>query len=275
MRLSTLLARHWPEYLIEAFALGCFMVSAGAFTVLIDHPDSWVYAAVADADIRRALIGVVMGATAMALVYSPWGRRSGAHMNPALTLAFLRLGKIAPGDALFYVLAQFAGGVLGVLIVVALFGERFTAAPVAYVATLPGRFGAAVAFAAELVISVVLVYTVLSVVAREHIAKYAGVAAGILVATFITIEGPLSGMSMNPARSFASAAPAGLWSWLWIYFIAPPLGMLLGASLHARSTRSRQHCAKLIHSADQRCIHCGYDPDRTRSRRTAMGELQS
>lgn len=275
MRLSTRLARHWPEYLIEAFALGCFMVSAGVFTVLIDHPDSWMYAAVPDADLRRALIGIVMGATAMALVYSPWGKRSGAHMNPALTLAFLRLGKIAPGDALFYVLAQFAGGVLGVLLVVVLFGERFTAAPVTYVATLPGRFGPAVAFIAEVAISGLLVYAVLSVVAREHIARYAGVAAGILVATFITFEGPLSGMSMNPARSLASAAPAGLWNGLWIYFIAPPLGMWVGAELHARSARSRQHCAKLVHSADQRCIHCGYDPDRSLSRRTSMGELKS
>ena len=89
------LRKNWPEYLIEAWALGTFMVSAGACTMLSEHPSSPVRAAIADADIRRVLIGVCMGLTAIALIYSPWGKRSGAHMNPAVTLTFLRLGKVA------------------------------------------------------------------------------------------------------------------------------------------------------------------------------------
>jgi aquaporin Z len=69
------------------------------------------------------------------------------------------------------------------------------------------------------------------------------------------LEAPFSGMSMNPARSFASAAPAGLWDALWIYFVAPPLGMLGAAAIHARLD-ARVGCAKLQHSADVPCIHC-------------------
>ncbi|NJN50816.1 MAG: aquaporin family protein [Gammaproteobacteria bacterium] len=261
MSLVKLLAAHWPEYLIEAFSLGVFMISAGVFTILIDHPDAWLYGVVPDPDVRRALIGIAMGATAVAIVYSPWGKRSGAHMNPAFTLAFLRLGKISPGDATFYLIAQFTGGLLGVVTLAGLLGDLFTAAPVSYVATVPGVAGVSGAFIAEVAISGLMIFVVLSVISHPSRARYAGVVGGLLVATFIAVEAPLSGMSMNPARSFASAAPGGLWSDLWIYFVAPPIGMLLAAGVHTRLGRAEFHCAKWIHAADQRCIHCGYEPN--------------
>ena len=250
------LLAHWPEYLIEAWALGTFMVSAGVFTVLIEHPDFGVPALVESAALRRTLVGLAMGATAVALIYSPWGRRSGAHMNPAVTLAFLALGKVQRGDAAWYVAAQFVGGLLGVWAVLATFGERFAAPPVSYVATVP-RFGAGVAFAFELAISCGLMLTVLGFSSRARLAPYTGLAAGALVACYIAVEAPYSGMSMNPARSFASAAPAGLWADLWIYFVAPPLGMWAAAALHG-AARSKPGCAKLAHASGVRCIHCGH-----------------
>jgi aquaporin Z len=247
---------HWPEYLIEAWALGTFMLSAGAFTVLIEHPAFGVPAFIESDGLRRALLGLAMGLTAVALIYSPWGRRSGAHMNPAVTLAFWRLGKVHSHDALGFVAAQFAGGVLGVLVALALFGERFAAPPVSFVATLPAH-GAPLAFALELLISCGLMLTVLEFSSRAHLAPYTGLAAGALVASYIALEAPYSGMSMNPARSFASALPAGLWADLWIYFVAPPLGML-AAALHNMPRASG--CAKLVHTLDEPCIHCGYRP---------------
>ena len=255
------LRRHWPEYLIEGWALGMFMVSAGVVTTLFEYPGSAVHLAIADPTLRRALIGVAMGLTAMALIYSPWGQRSGAHMNPAVTFTFLRLGKIHRWDALFFVLAQFAGGLLGVVLVAQLLGAAFTAAPVSYVATLPGADGTAVAFAAEVLISSVLIFTVLVVSNTPRLARSTGVVAGCLVATYIAFEAPFSGMSMNPARSFASAAPGLMWQGFWIYLIAPVLGMLAGAQIYL-STRSRARvaCAKLLHPDTQRCIHCGYTP---------------
>ena len=70
-----------------------------------------------DRDLQRVFTGICMGLTAIALIHSPWGKRSGAHMNPAVTLTFLRLGHIAPWDAAFYIAAQFIGGTLGVLLV--------------------------------------------------------------------------------------------------------------------------------------------------------------
>jgi aquaporin Z len=244
--------------LIEAWALGMFMLSAGAVTVLLDHPDFGMPAHVASADARRVLIGVAMGLTAIALIYSPWGRRSGAHMNPAVTLTFWWLGKMRGRDALSFAAAQFAGGLLGVLFVHAVFGERFAAPPISFVATLPSQ-GFALAFALELLISCGLMSIVLALSSSARLAPYTGVAAGALVALYIALEAPYSGMSMNPARSFASAAPAGLWGGLWIYFVAPPIGMLAAAWLHTRGRRS-SGCAKLVHDDRVRCIHCGHEP---------------
>ena len=259
--------KHWPEYAIEAWALGTFMISAGIFTMLIEHPDFGVPAVIESASLRRALIGLAMGVTAVALIYSPWGRRSGAHMNPAVTLTFWWLGRVRRNDACAYIAAQFTGGLLGVLAMLAAFGERFAAPPVSFVATLPAH-GTAVAFALELVISCGLMLTVLAFSSRARLAPYTGLAAGVLVASYIAFEAPYSGMSMNPARSFASAAPAGLFTDLWIYFCAPPLGMWLAAALHrtvaARAGMGRA-CAKLVHAADSRCIHCGFEPAGVRS----------
>ena len=93
---------HWREYGIEAAALGTFMVSAVFVTVLLEHPASEVHQALPHAFLRRALTGLAMGLTAIGLIYSPPGRRSGLHMNPAVTLTFYRLGKVRRADAALY-----------------------------------------------------------------------------------------------------------------------------------------------------------------------------
>jgi aquaporin Z len=256
------LSQHWPEYMMEAWGLGTFMVSAGLFVTLFEYPASPVHQAIPDPVVRRVLIGLAMGLTAIAIIYSPWGKRSGAHLNPAVTLTFYSLGKVAFWDAVFYVLAHFIGGALGVLLVAALLKDAFTAAPVSYAATVPGPGGASVALGAEFAISMGMMLMVLFATNSERLARYTGWFAGALVALCIGIEAPLSGMSMNPARTFASAAPGGLWNEVWIYFTAPVTGMLAASSLYRLLDARRRgvHCAKLIHAEDQRCIHCGFEP---------------
>src|SRR5918995_1257232 len=110
------LSAHWPEYLIEAICLALFMISAAAVATLLQHPDSPLADLIGTPLLQRVPMGLAMGLTAAALIYSPLGARSGAHMNPSVTLTFLRLGKIAPIDAAGYVAAQFAGGIAGVAI---------------------------------------------------------------------------------------------------------------------------------------------------------------
>ena len=250
------LSSHWPEYLIEAAGLGVFMMIAGICVMLVNAPGA--IRVIGSPDIRRALVGVAMGLTAIAIIYSPWGRRSGAHLNPAVTLTFLRLGKVAPTDAAFYVLAQFAGGASGTLLLAALFGERFTLPPISAAATLPGNWGELAAFAAEVAIAFLLMITVLAVNASARLMRWTGVCAGILVALYIALEAPVSGMSLNPARSVASALPSGLWGGIWIYLTAPLIGMVFAGELHLRCGR-RTPCAKLHHDITHRCIfHCDF-----------------
>ena len=251
--------RHWPEYAIEAACLGLFMISACVFVTLLEHPMSPARAAVADPTLRRVLVGVAMGLTAIGLIYSPWGQQSGAHMNPSLTLTYLRLGKIAPADAFAYVLAQFAGGFSGVLAARVVLGSAVADAAVNYAATLPGPWGPVPAFLGELVISFGMMTLVL-MVSNSTRARLTGLFAGLLVATYISVEAPLSGMSMNPARTLGSAVHAGQWTALWVYFTAPPLGMLAAAEVYLRLPGAREvWCAKLHHENDKRCIfRCHY-----------------
>jgi aquaporin Z len=210
--------------------------------------------------LRRGLMGLMMGLTAIAIIYSPWGQQSGAHINPAVTLTFWRLGKVATWDALFYVLAQFLGGALGVLVVLALLGDAFADPPVSYLATMPGAAGTAAALLAEAAISFGLMLVILLTTNTPKLMRLTGVFAGCLVALYITVEAPVSGMSMNPARTLASALPRQLFDALWVYFVGPAAGMLLAVEAYRLIRRTPDVvCAKLNHHTHRRCIfRCGY-----------------
>lgn len=257
---SDIVREHWPEYLMEAAGLGLFMISAAVVTALFEYPHSPLYALFPNPFIRRTLIGMAMGLTAIGIIYSPWGKRSGAHLNPAVTVTFFRLGKIQVLDACFYVLAQFIGGLIGLFIAARTIGMAIEHPAVNYVVTVPGFAGAGIAFAAEACISFGLMLVVLIVSNHTKLNAWTGVFAGVLVASYITVEAPLSGMSMNPARSFASALPAHLWTDFWVYLTAPLIGMLLAAESYVRFPGARRVlCAKLHHDNDTRCIFfCHY-----------------
>jgi aquaporin Z len=222
-------------------------------------------------------MGLAMALTAVCLIYSPWGKQSGAHFNPAVTLTFARLGKVASWDALFYVLAQFIGGVIGVLLASAILGVALAQPPVHYVVTLPGMGGVGVAFVAEVAITFLLMSVILAATNTPRLAPYTGWFAGALVATYITVEAPISGMSMNPARTFASAVPAQAWTALWVYFSAPLLGMLCAAEVYVRRYGLQQVlCAKLHHQNSRRCIfaQCGYRQPDHAERGAAFGRVE-
>ncbi len=258
-RVSETLRFHWPEYLMEAALLGLFMISAAVFTTLFEYPQSPVHMAIGDPLVRRALIGLAMGLTAIALIYSPWGQQSGAHFNPAVTLTFLRLGKVKFWDAVFYIIAQLLGGLAGVWLALGILGDRFARPPVSYAATVPGPAGVTIAFLAETAISFGLMFMVLYSTNTPRLSRYTGLLAGLFVAVYITVEAPLSGMSMNPARTIASALPGAMWTALWIYITAPVLGMLLAVDVYRTIRRqAKVHCAKLNHHTMRRCIFCGY-----------------
>jgi aquaporin Z len=249
------LGRHWPEYLMEAGEIALYMFITCAIATVLQHPASPVRHLIGGVFFRRALMGLAVGATVIAIVMTPWGKQSGGHFNPAITLAFYRLGKVALWDAWFYVIGQFFGAITGVAIATYLLRGAPGHDAVRYAMTVPGTYGNAVAFAAELTISFILMSTILFASNRETLAPYTPYFVGALYAIYIAFETPLSGMSMNPARTVGSAFHARYWHALWIYFGAPTLGMLAAAEVFLWTRGGAlPYCAKLHHANSKRCI---------------------
>jgi aquaporin Z len=127
-----------------------------------------------------------------------------------------------------------------------------------YVATIPGPAGDWAAFGGELTISFMIMAMIVYISNKRGLARFTGLLAGLLIASFVEFEAPLSGFGMNPARTLASALPGEIWTGLWIYFMAPPLGMLLAAQgyLVVKNADSIR-CCKLHHRSREPCIFCG------------------
>lgn len=252
------LKNHWLEYLCEAVGLGLFMVSACVFSVLLFHPDSSAYKW--NLQLRFALIGLAMGLTAIAIFKSPFGKLSGAHINPAVTLTFWRLGKIKTWDAVFYVLFQFIGATFGVFLSWLILWDFLAERQVNFAVTIPNSSGWIVSFIAEFIISFGMMTMVLITSNHVKLSRFTPYFAGGLVAIYISLEAPVSGMSMNPARTFGSALIANVWNDWWIYFAAPPLAMLAAAEIFVRLKGTHSVlCAKFDHYSQMRCIfNCNF-----------------
>lgn len=247
---------HFNLYLIEAALLGAFMIAACLAVMLVEHPASGVRRRIGSALVRRGIIGMAMGVTAVVLITSPWGRLSGAHMNPAVTLAFTLLGKVRPIDAVGYIAGQCLGGIVGMLACATVFRRALAHPSVAYIVTEPAMrpTGWRIAFAAELAISFIMLATVLVVSNLPVTMAYTPLVAGTLLVLFIMFEAPLSGMSLNPARTLASAVAARRFCAWPVYVAAPTLGMAGAAMLYMGISGSQAvHCAKLDHRGELPC----------------------
>jgi aquaporin Z len=233
-----------------------------------------VVSAIPDSNLRRLITGVIFAGTATAIVYSPLGRRSGGHINPAVTLAFLRLGKISPTSAAIYIAVQIGGALTGAAIVLAIW--RGWATSVSLGATVPKDGGAAAAVAAEAAVTFLLVSLILNFVDRRRLMPFTAAAAGALVAFFVFVEAPVSGTSLNPARTLGPAVVGGTFTDVWIYILAPPLGALAAAVLF-RHRRSSVACGKLFHTEAVECrfFDCRYTPPAKRLTATRSASTAS
>jgi aquaporin Z len=248
---------------MEAAEAGLYLFFVCTYATLLWHPESPIHRYFPNPAGRRMLMGSAVSATIVAIVLSPWGKQSGAHFNPAVTFTFYRLRKMALWDAVFYCAAQLFGALAGVALASLLLQGAPGHRAVHYAATVPGTYGDAVAFVAELAVSFTLMSAILFASNHRILAPYTHYFAAIMVGAFIAFESPLSGMSANPARTFGPAAYGRYWDTLWIYFIAPPIGMLAGAEMFLAVRRGNgPYCAKLHHQNNKRCIfsHCGDDP---------------
>jgi aquaporin Z len=228
------------------------MLSACIVSVLLYAPGMPL--ASVDPTLRGLTMGAAMGLTAVLIIHSPMGKASGAHFNPAITLTYLRLRRIALWDAIFYIFGQFAGGIAGVGIAVLLLGKKLANPPVQYAITVPGHYGTTAAFAAEFFMATLLMTVVLYTSNRPKLARLTSYFVGVLITFYILLFAPISGFSINPARTVASACFAHVWTSAWIYFVAPIAGMLTAAQVYV-FLYGRHHvkCAKLHHEPSILC----------------------
>ena len=228
IKISSSLKENLILYSCEALGLGIFMFCATAATIIIDHPELYINKLIASELLRRFLIGLLMGLTALYILNSSFGKKSGAHINPSVTIVQYRLGNINEMNAIFYILFQFIGGSIGMYLIYLLFPSYVMHPNINYIVTQPSGAGIGVAFVLEFIISFILMVTVLYSNTNKQLSRYTAYFVAILITIFITFEAPFSGMSMNPARTFASAIVSGEWKSFWLYCIAPPAGMICG-----------------------------------------------
>ena len=258
------LESHLREYLFEALGTLILVFSACLGRVVLWYPElpiaHWVTSL---PFIQRLLMGGWMALTIVFVVYCHLGKSSGAHYNPAVTLTFLRLGKVHLRDAGFYIGFQFLGAIVGVLLASLVASGGLNHDSVNYAVTQPGEFGAIAALAGEVAIAFATMSVILFATNHARVRQFTGLFVAVLVAVYLTIESPFSGSSMNPARSFATAAVGNIWNGLWVYFLAPAVGMLAAAELFlALRGKDAIRCAKLYHTSDVRCIFkCGYQTE--------------
>jgi aquaporin Z len=245
---------HWREYLTEFSGTGALMFCICLFgTILYSNTSPMARFALSRAE-NAAIMGVGVAGATLLIVRSPFGRRSGAHFNPAISLTYLWLGRMHRWDALSYVAAHFSGALCGVFLARQLLGLSLSSDPVHYVVTVPGSYGRAAAFIAEFLLSALLMCVVLFATNHRTLARFSPLLVAAVTVFYFAICSSISGFSVNPARTLSSAIFAWIWWGIWIYFIAPCLGMLAAAGMYIRTFGpSRIYCAKVFHDMHSTC----------------------
>lgn len=206
-------------FLLVAFICGLISVTAGPGGATLTPSD----------------LGILHGFLLVAIVYGI-GTISGAHVNPAITVAMWSIRKISPRDAGFYILAQLLGGVAGAFLIRGFFTDRggvvdYGAAHVSE-AYLHGG-SPWLALIVEALGAFVLVWAVMAtVVNRNAVAGFSGVAIGLSLGFAVMVFGPVTGGSFNPARWLGPALASNTYSDFWLYIIGPVVGGVLAATLY-------------------------------------------
>jgi len=200
-----------------------------------------------DPGVRRLVTGFLFGLSGTLVAVSPLGKVSGAHINPAVSIAFALEGKLAPRDAAGYVAAQLAGGCLAIP---ALRAWGATGASVLYGATVPDpAAGPVLAAAGEAGVTWALVTLIFMMSANRRTRRFTPWSIPFLFSFLVWLEAPLSGTSANPARTLGPNLLAAQLGVLWIYFLGPVTGALLAVGLVRLEpmTRHRPSIARVAH----------------------------
>lgn len=238
--------KNWIHYLQEALGLAIFMISACFFSALFWGNDNSFHYSFQNDVVRNIVNGILMGSTALFIFYAPFTAPSGSHINPAVTVTFLRLNKMCRYDAMFYIIFQFIGGTIAVYVMSELLGQSLTTSPVNYAITIPGKPGVLPAAITEYGIALITMLMVLFSSNNNKLKKFTRIFSGCLVCSWVIFAGPVSGFGMNPARSFASAFPAHIYTSFWIYLFIPFAGMLSAAEIFLLVQKKKSISKKFI-----------------------------
>jgi aquaporin Z len=242
---------HWTEWLCELVGTGLLLFGGLSGLFLDFAPGSPVPSAIPSESVRLLFTGLILGASGLLITFSPLGRRSGAHLNPSVSLAFWRRGHMHYHDLIGYVLAQTVGAIVGTLAAWVCWGSQASALDLG--ATRPGPGIDPIAAAGiEVVLTFILVTGILVAVSSPRSARWTPVVAWGLVAVLVWQGGSWTGASLNPARSIAPAVLAPYTSHLWIYIVGPLLGSVLAVVAYGTFSHLETRTAKLFHDSAYR-----------------------
>lgn len=249
---------HPVEWLCELIGTFCLIFFGFTAAAILQSPLSPVNQAVQSTGVRLILLGASFGVIAATIAFSPIGRRSGAHLNPAITLGFWVRGHTHTHDLIGYSLSQLAGAVLAAAAFAAALGEW--AASVAFVRTTPqGTLSEWSALGIETAITFCLVLTIFLMVSSPRTARFTPPALGVVLGTLIALTAPYTGASLNPARTLGPDIVTATFPSLWVYIVGPLLGALLAVAAFDVVARGRRTLtAKLFHDASYRSVHATY-----------------
>jgi aquaporin Z len=248
--------KNWAEYGAE-FLGTMLLVFGGLSAVVLDFSNGTPMAGLIPGKSPRLLLtGLLFAGTGSLIAISPLGRRSGAHINPSVSLGFFVHGKMHFRDFFAYVISQFGGAIVGAFLLHLVWGEH--AASVKDGMTVPGvpTYTVPEAFAAEMALTGLMVLLIFIFVSSKRLMRWTPLMNWLLIATMVWQEAPISGTSLNPARSIGPALIYGCWHDQWLYCIAPPLGAICAVGLYRLLARGKHdiRTCKLFHLADDTSI---------------------
>jgi len=238
-------ALHWREWMAELAGTGLLIVGGLGAVTLDFGSHSPIAPLLPSHSLRLLLTGALFAGTGSLIAISPLGRVSGAHINPAVSLAFWLSGKMHHHDVVLYMAAQCVGAFLGVMVLRLAWPDFAT---VGYGVTRPGSSMSPFdAMLIEVAMTAGLVVTILLFVSSMRTARWTPLAVWVVVTLLVWQGAPLTGTSLNPARSLAPALAAWQLSNLWIYLVGPMAGSVVATAIVVAGIRLRPATAKLFH----------------------------
>jgi aquaporin Z len=234
----------WQIFLSEMVGTGLLLMGGLSLVILLFGAGSPIARLLPNIVLRRALSGFLFGSLGAAIALSPVGEYSGAHINPAVTLGFLLMGKLKPRAAVGYVVAQLGGATLG-SVPLLLWGTM--GASISYGATLPGAgYSTGAVLLGEVATTFALVASLCVFLGTRRLRRFTPLMIPFLYAIMVPLEASVSGISTNPARTLGSAIISQNYQGWWIYWVGPFVGTAL-AVVACSFLASRIEIAKLYY----------------------------